>query len=70
MILTIFQVKDFVDRYMPAYAQYLPDLYEHGPDGCKPGDLEATTVRSNKPKPQLLSFAIDEDRNPVGSLRP
>lgn len=26
------QVKDFVDRYMPAYTAYLPQLYKKGPE--------------------------------------
>ena len=33
------QVKDFVDRYMPAYHAYLPQLYEQGPAGSEPGKV-------------------------------
>jgi D-glycerate 3-kinase len=49
--MTEAQVADFVDRYMPAYAHYLPGLYKNGPDGAE-----------NKP---VLSFQIDSMRNPV-----
>eukprot|EP00615_Pteridomonas_danica_P007783 CAMPEP_0114348202 /NCGR_PEP_ID=MMETSP0101-20121206/14521_1 /TAXON_ID=38822 ORGANISM="Pteridomonas danica, Strain PT" /NCGR_SAMPLE_ID=MMETSP0101 /ASSEMBLY_ACC=CAM_ASM_000211 /LENGTH=59 /DNA_ID=CAMNT_0001485989 /DNA_START=732 /DNA_END=911 /DNA_ORIENTATION=- len=45
------EVSDFVDRYMPAYHHYLPDLYKNGPDDAM-----------NKPK---LSFQVDAMRNPV-----
>jgi len=45
------QVKDFVDRYMPAYQHYLAGLYRHGPD-------------TGEGKP-LLDFQIDKGRNPV-----
>ena len=33
------QVKDFVDRYMPAYKHYLPGLYAHGPTTKQPGKV-------------------------------
>ena len=29
-------MKDFVDRYMPAYNAYLPQLYSAGPPGSHP----------------------------------
>jgi D-glycerate 3-kinase len=45
-----FKVKDFVDRYMPAYAAYLEGLYQHGPAVSKG---------------PVLSFQIDHGRNPV-----
>ena len=31
------QVKDFVDRYMPAYKAYLPRMYKDGPERKAPG---------------------------------
>lgn len=49
--MTEAEVKDFVDRYMPAYHAYLPALYSEGPDGAE-----------GKP---VLSFQIDATRNPV-----
>ena len=47
------QVADFVDRYMPAYKAYLPDLYASGP----------TTSTKGK----TLEIQIDESRKPVSS---
>ena len=45
------QVADFVDRYMPAYKAYLPDLYASGP----------TTSSKDK----MLEIHIDESRTPI-----
>ncbi len=45
------QVKDFVDRYMPAYRAYLPSLYAQGP----------TTARAG----HLLVVEVDEARQPL-----
>lgn len=52
--MTPAQVKDFVDRYMPAYAHYLETLYARGPAGAQ----------SSTP---VLSFQIDHGRNPVAA---
>lgn len=49
--MTEAQVSDFVDRYMPAYAHYLPGLYKNGPDAA-----------DDKP---VLSFQVDNMRNPL-----
>ena len=35
--MMLVQVKDFVDRYMPAYKAYLPRLYSEGPDRSQAG---------------------------------
>ena len=35
-IAIIVQVKDFVDRYMPAYQAFLPRLYAEGPERAAP----------------------------------
>lgn len=51
------EVKDFVDRYMPAYQHYLPGLYEAGPGGRKKID-EGRAV-------DALMVTIDENRMPV-----
>ncbi|TXG69160.1 hypothetical protein EZV62_004095 [Acer yangbiense] len=48
-LLDIFQVKDFVSRYPPAYNVYLPTLYSEGPSGSDP---------------EHLLIEIDEGRNP------
>lgn len=45
------QVKDFVDRYMPAYRAYLPSLYSQGP----------TTARAG----HTLFVEVDEARAPL-----
>ncbi|KAM7254330.1 hypothetical protein ACFE04_032012 [Oxalis oulophora] len=45
------EVKDFVSRYLPAYAAYLPTLYSEGPKGSDPE--------------RLLIIPIDEGRNPI-----
>lgn len=45
------QVKDFVDRYMPAYRAYLPSLYAQGP----------TTGRAG----HTLFVEVDEARAPL-----
>ena len=50
------QVKDFVDRYMPAYAHYLRGLYTQGPAGA-----------NGRP---VLSFQINHGRNPVAEAAP
>ena len=42
------QVKDFVDRYMPAYKAYLPGMYSQGPTTARPG--------------HILKIKIDKDR--------
>lgn len=42
------QVADFVDRYMPGYVHYLPELYSRGP----------TTKQSGK----VLTIQIDKSR--------
>lgn len=46
------QVKDFVNRYMPAYQAYLPGMYENGPSTGKEG--------------KVLMFEIDESRGLSG----
>lgn len=33
------QVKDFVDRYMPAYKAYLPKMYAEGPSTGRDGNV-------------------------------
>lgn len=45
------QVQDFVQRFMPAYRCYLPELYEHGPE------------RRNEVS--VLKVTVDEKRFPV-----
>lgn len=47
----LFQVRDFVSRYLPAYNAYLPTLYSQGPNGSDPQ--------------HLLAIEIDEKRNPI-----
>lgn len=49
-------VADFVSRYLPAYAQYLPSLYAQGP----------TTARKGK----TLVVEVDEKRSPVEKQPP
>ncbi len=51
------EVKDFVDRYMPAYEHYLPGLY-----GSGPGDRKVTDKGE---KVDALMVTIDENRMPV-----
>jgi len=51
--MTVQEVADFVDRYMPAYAHYLEGLYATGP-----------AFSLAKP---VLGFQIDAQRNPVPS---
>lgn len=46
--MTDAQVADFVDRYMPGYVHYLPELYERGP----------TTRQSGK----VLTIQIEKSR--------
>lgn len=48
------QVADFVERYMPAYRLYLPDLYARGP----------TTAREG----HTLVVRVDAQRRPTGAL--
>lgn len=49
------QVKDFVDRYMPAYRAYLPALYRSGPSTARAGHVliaeidESRTAIENQP---------------------
>lgn len=43
------QVKDFVNRYMPAYKAYLPKMYEEGPSTAKNTE-------------SYIIFEIDESR--------
>ena len=50
--MMLVQVKDFVDRYMPAYKAYLPQLYEKGPTRSESG--------------RTLVIEIDEGRGLVG----
>lgn len=45
------QIKDFVDRYIPAYKAYLPSLYSEGPTTAQPGSL--------------LVVEVDQQRAPV-----
>ena len=45
------QVKDFVNRYMPAYKAYLPGMYSSGP----------STGRGDN----VVTFEIDESRGLV-----
>lgn len=47
------QVKDFVDRFMPSYAAYLPRLYAEGPAG-----------RAGVPR---LALDIDQDRTLIAA---
>lgn len=51
------EVKDFVDRYMPAYEHYLPGLYKAGPGGRKKS-TDGNSV-------DALIVTIDENRMPV-----
>ena len=46
-------IRDFVDRFMPAYKAYLPSLYNEGPWMCRDKYTAAMTV------------AVDESRSPV-----
>ena len=45
------QLADFVSRYMPAYAAYLPGLYAKGPTTCKPK--------------HTLIIEVDQNRSPL-----
>lgn len=47
------QVADFITRYMPAYAQYLTNMYAQGPGG------------TDEAKARTLVVHIDNGRNPV-----
>ena len=55
-ILERLQVKDFVNRYMPAYKAYLPHMYKEGP----------TTGKDDN----VLMFEIDESRGLVHAKNP
>jgi D-glycerate 3-kinase len=44
------QVRDFVNRFLPAYEAYLPGLYSHGPT-------------TSTPTTPLLEILVDADRN-------
>jgi hypothetical protein len=43
-------VRDFVNRFLPAYEAYLPGLYSHGPT-------------TSTPTTPLLEILVDADRN-------
>ena len=47
-LLPLFQVADFVDRYMPAYKAYLPSLRAKGPTTAAPGKLLTVAVREDR----------------------
>jgi D-glycerate 3-kinase len=52
------EVRDFVERFMPAYEAYLPGLYEHGPAGTpssKSRVLQIEVGKDRLPKPQADS---------------
>eukprot|EP00208_Stichococcus_sp_RCC1054_P005537 CAMPEP_0206147512 /NCGR_PEP_ID=MMETSP1473-20131121/33672_1 /ASSEMBLY_ACC=CAM_ASM_001109 /TAXON_ID=1461547 /ORGANISM="Stichococcus sp, Strain RCC1054" /LENGTH=349 /DNA_ID=CAMNT_0053544469 /DNA_START=280 /DNA_END=1329 /DNA_ORIENTATION=- len=42
------QVRDFVNRYMPAYEAYLPSLYASGPSTAKPGHVVVVELDSSR----------------------
>lgn len=42
------QVKDFVDRYMPAYKAYLPTLYRKGPSTARAGHVLVAEVDKSR----------------------
>lgn len=46
------QVSDFVDRYMPGYLNYLPDLYAQGPTTGQSGKVLTIEIDANR---QLLA---------------
>lgn len=43
-----FQVRDFVDRYMPAYKAYLPGLYSKGPTTARPGHVLTIAINERR----------------------
>lgn len=70
------QVQDFVSRYMPAYATYLPALYgEEGPDrrtGYKEGETNLFGDSSLRPPETrticpVLEVKVNKERLPVSS---
>ena len=69
------QVKDFVDRFMPAYRTYLPGLYGRGPAGrggvktkTNQVNSDGTTVshQSHSTK-SVLKILLGPDRNLLGA---
>jgi D-glycerate 3-kinase len=42
------QVKDFVDRFLPAYEAYLPGAAERGPPGSKKGRVLVIGVEDDR----------------------
>lgn len=42
------QVKDFVDRYMPAYRAYLPHLYAEGPKRQHPNKTLVIEIQESR----------------------
>ena len=52
------EVTDFVNRYMPAYQTYLPQLYKEGPERRGSKESESGKVCS-------LQISINEYRSPV-----
>ena len=73
------QVKDFVDRFMPAYRAYLPGLYERGPagrggveSGTNQVNSDGTAVSSHQlqghsKKKSALKILLGPDRNLLGA---
>lgn len=42
------QVADFVDRYMPGYVHYLPELYSRGPTTKQPGKVLTIEIEKSR----------------------
>lgn len=42
------QVADFVDRYMPGYVHYLPELYSCGPTTKQPGKVLTIEIQKSR----------------------
>ena len=42
------QVRDFVDRFLPAYEAYLPGSAERGPPGCREGGVLVVGVEDDR----------------------
>lgn len=42
------QVADFVDRYMPGYVHYLPELYSSGPTTKQPGKVLTIQIEKSR----------------------
>ena len=64
------QVKDFVDRYMPAYQAYLPRMYKEGPAGAAPDKVlmfEINEKRQLAPHQPPLPQQGDVDKYVLGS---